>query len=455
MSSTNSLSSLTDSVATSSSSSGLGQGINVQQFVQYALAGQQAQITRLQSQQTTLNSQTAELSKISTDINSLDDAVFALTDPLGALSSQAATSSNSSVLGASATSVATAGTHTITVNSLATTGSYYTGALASSSTTISAGTFNIQVGTNTPVAITVDSTNNTLSQLASTINNKNAGVTASVVQDANGYRLALVSNTTGTPGDITVSGNTTGLSFTKGVTGTNASLTVDGIPISSASNTVGNVINGVTLNLNSASPSTPVTLNVGPDTTRITNAITNLVTAYNTVINEINSQFTVGSDGSGGGPLEADNSLRDVQSQLLSGISYSITGNNGIVNLASIGVNMNNDGTLSVDNTALSAALTSNSSAVQNFLQNTSTGFAQNLSTVLSSVNSPGTGILAIDAQGISNTSQSLASQIADLQASLAVQQQNLTLVYSQVNVTLQQLPLLQNQITQQLSVFK
>jgi flagellar hook-associated protein 2 len=298
----------------------------------------------------------------------------------------------------------------------------------------------------------VDSTNNTLSQLASSINSQNAGVAASVIQDSNGYRLALVSTSSGAPGDLTVSGNTTSLNFNKAVTGTNASLVVDGVPISSASNTVSNVINGVTLNLGSPSPSAPVTLNVSPDTTQITSAINTFVSAYNKVIGDINAQFNVASDGSGGGPLEADNTLRDVQSQLLGAISYSVTGNSGIVNLASLGVNMNNDGTLSVDSGALSSALSSNYSAVQNFLQNTTTGFAQNLSTVLSNVNSPGTGLLSIDAQSITNTSQGLTTQISDLQASLAVQQQNLTLVYSQVNATLQELPLLQNQISQQLS---
>jgi len=458
MSTTNSLSSLTGSLANTGSSSGtssFGQGINVQQFVQFALASQQANITALQNQQTSLNSQSAEIAKISTDLSNLDNAVFALKDPLGVLSSQVATSSNSAVVNATASSTATPGSHSITVNSLATTSSYYTGALTTSTSAIAAGTFQVQVGSNAAASVTVDSTNNTLSQLAETINSQNIGVSASVIQDSNGYRLALVTTASGAPGDVTIFGNTTGLSFTKAVTGTNASLVVDGIPISSASNTVSNVINGVTLSLGSPSPSTPVTVNVNPDSTQATSAINNLVSAYNTVITEINSQFNVASDGSGGGPLEADNSLRDVQNQLLGALSYSISGNSGIVNLASIGVNFNNDGTLSVDGGKLSSALSSNFSAVQNLLQNTTTGFSQNLSTVLSNINGPGNGILTLDAQSISSTSQGITSQVADLQAALAVQQRNLTNVYSQVNTTLQELPLLESQISQQLASVK
>jgi flagellar hook-associated protein 2 len=462
MSTTNSLSSLsslTDSIASSASGTsssttgtGLGQGINVQEFVQYAVSAQQAQITALQTEQTALGTQTGELSTISTDLSNLDSAVEALNDPLGALSAVVATSSNSSVVSATASSTAASGSHTITVTNLATTSSYYTNELSSSSSTISPGSFQIQVGSNSPVTITVNSSDNTLSQLASTINSQNAGVTASVIQDANGYRLALVSNSSGAQGDIKVSSNTTGLSFTKAVTGTNASLTVDGIPISSASNTVSNVISGVTLNLGSALPDTPVTVNVSPDTSQATTAINNFVSAWNTAIKEINNQFTVGSDGTASGPLEADDTLQQAQSMLLSAISYSISGNNGIVNLASIGVNMNDDGTLTVDNGTLNAALSSNYSAVQNLMQNATTGFAQNLDSAIQAINAPGTGILSIDSQSITNNSNDLTQQINDLQAALATQEATLTTTYSQVNDTLEELPLLESQLSQQLT---
>jgi flagellar hook-associated protein 2 len=198
-----------------------------------------------------------------------------------------------------------------------------------------------------------------------------------------------------------------------------------------------------------------VTVNVNPDTTQATTAINNLVSAYNTVITEINSQFNVASDGSGGGPLETDNSLRDVQAQLLGALSYSIPGNSGIVNLASIGVNFNNDGTLSVDSGKLTSALSSNFSAVQNLLQNSTNGFSKNLSAVLTNINGAGTGILSLDAQNVTSTSQSFTKQISDLQAALLVQQANLTTIYAQVNTTLQELPLLESQITQQLASVK
>jgi len=466
-SSVNPLSTLSSALSTSgsgtTSGTGLGQGIDVQQFVQYAVANQQATITNLQNQQSTLASQNSEISTIQSELTALDNAANALSDPLGAFNAESATSSNPSILSATADGTATAGTHTISITNLATTSSYYTDAVASGSTALATGdTIGISVGGNSVANITIDSTDNTLSSLAAAINNAQTAVQATVINDANGARLALVSNTSGAPGNISVTGtlhlasSNTAIHFNQAVQGINASLSVDGVPVSSASNTVTGVIPGVTLNL--AAPTTvngvdtPISLTVAPDTSQVTTAINNLVSAYNTVTNEINGQFAVSSDGTANGVLENDDTLRQVQSMLLSAISYSIPGNNGIVNLASIGVNMNDDGTLTVDNSALSSALSSNFSAVQNLMQNATTGFAQNLDSVIQTVNDPSIGLLSLDAQGNTNTSNDLTDQINDLQASLTVQEQQLTTMYAQVNTTLQELPLLENQMSQQLS---
>ena len=170
------------------------------------------------------------------------------------------------------------------------------------------------------------------------------------------------------------------------------------------------------------------------------------------MIKDINAQFAVNSDGSGGGPLEADGSVREAQSTLLNALTASIKGNNGIGSLADLGVNLNNDGTLSVDSAKLNSALTTQASSVQSFLQAPTTGFAATFASSLNNLIDPGNGVLGLDSQGITASSQALSQQISDLQAALAVKQQNLILVYSQVNATLQELPLLQSQLNQQLA---
>jgi len=425
--------------------------IDVQALLDSAMAAAEAPLNLLEQQQSGVQTQSSTLQSIENDINTLSTAVSSLSDTSGGVSALQATSSNSSVLTATADSTATAQNHSITVNSLATTSTYYTDPVASSSTAIGEGSFTLAVGSGAPTTITVDDTNDTLDGLAASINNLNLGVTATVVNDATGARLAIVSNNTGASNNIAIAGNTTGLTFNDAVAGANASVVVDGIPISSASNSISGVIPGVTLNLTSADPDSTVNVTVAPDESTAESAINSFVSAWNTVVNDINAQFAVSSDGSGAQPLESDSTLRDVQSQLLSAITYSIGGNNGFVNLASIGLNLNDDGTISVDSTTLDNALSSNSASVQTLMQG-ATGFATNLSNTLNLITDPTQGLITLDLQGMSQTNQDLSNQISDMEASLTTEQQNLTTQYDQMQVALQELPQLQSQITQQLA---
>jgi flagellar hook-associated protein 2 len=452
-------SSLITGLGTSSATntSGLGQGIDVNSFVTQALAGDQAIITNRQIQQTGIDQETSALATISANLTALKSVASALNDPFGIFASQTATSSNPNLLTATAASTAVAGTHTIVVTSLATTSSFYSAPVATSSTPLATGdTIAISAGGTSAASVTVDSTNNTLDKLAAAINSQTTAVRASVINDSNGARLALVSTATGLPGDLAVTGSlhktdNTAIDFTQAVPGVNAVLSVDGVPISSASNTVTGVITGVTLTLAAPTQGTPVSLTVAPNTSNITNAISQFVSAYNTAITSISAQFHVNPDGSGAGPLEGDGSLRDTQVALLAAGSYAVTGSGGPVNLTSLGINTNNDGTLSIDSGALASSLSSNFSGVQSFFQTTSTGFAGNLGTVINSLSGPG-GALTLDTQGFSNSSLALTQQITDLQAALATRRQNLITVYAQVNTTLEELPLLQQQLSQQLA---
>jgi flagellar hook-associated protein 2 len=440
------------SSATTPITTSAGAGFNVQQMVQAAIAADSGPLYQMQQEQTTLQGQTAALNQLQTELAALQTAVQALSDPTGAIYAEVATSSNSSILTATAANGATTGNHMIVVSSLATTSSAYSSEFASSTTALPTGSFDLQVGSGAATTITVDNTNNTLSGIASTINGQNLGVTASVVTDANGSRLTLVSNSSGAAGNITISNDTVGLGFTQ-TAGTNASLTVDGVPISSGSNMVSGVISGVTLNLLSASPGTSVSLAVAPDNTQITNTINNFVSAYNALISDVNSQFTVNPTTQQAGVLGSDGTVGMLQEQLLSMVNTSTTGNNGIVNLSALGINMQNDGTLQVDTTTLNQNLSTNIAAVQNFFQNsTNTGFAQTLNTSLTQMADPITGLLGTDINGLAQTQTDLASQIADFQAYLATEQQSLMQQYSQVDTVLQQLPLLQSQIAQQLA---
>jgi flagellar hook-associated protein 2 len=442
-----------------------GQGIDVTSAVQQALATAQGPLTVWQNQQSSLQAQASDLTIVNGDLSNLATAVQALSDPLGALTAVSATSSDNSVLTASATTSATPATHQIVVNSLATQGLVYTNAfsagpdasiLPSGATT---GEIDLQIGgsTGTTQAITITAgSDDTLNTLASYINGQNLGVTASVVTDTTGSRLALSSQSTGAASALAISSNNTNLVFNTPIGGTDASLTVDGIPYSNASNTVTGAISGVTLNLASAAPGEAVQVNVGPDTTQATNAITNFVSAYNQVINDINQEFTVNASTNQEGPLGADTSLRSLQSSLLSDVTYSVSGNGGLVNLSSLGINMSDDGTLTVGTSptgqTLQQAIASNPSAALNFFQNAaSTGFANNFNTDLTNLTDPTLGVVNVDLAQNKAQQQTISDSIANFQLQLSAEQTSLTTQFEQVNASLQAYPLLLQQVTETL----
>lgn len=443
-----------------------GQGLDVTTLVNALLNQQSGPLVQWQQEQITLQIQASALTAINTELNNLETAVNALADPLGALTAQAATSSDPSILTASAQTSAIAGVHQIVVSNLATAGTLYTGALADGSTSflssgVMSGTLTLQVGGSTGqshnIAITAGS-NDTLSTLASYINQQNWGVTANVVTDATGARLALYSQTSGTPGALAITSNDTALTFSAPSGGTNASLTIDGIPFSSTSNTLTGAIPGVTLNLMGAAPDFPVQLTVGPDDSQVMQAINNFVAAYNQIINEINQQYTVNPATNAEGVLGSDASLRSLQSSLMTDVTYSVLGNSGLVNLASLGINMNNDGTLTVgttpDGQTTEQVLASNPAAFRNFFQSTaSMAFANNFQADLMRLTDTTQGVLNVDLAQNEAQQKSLSDSISNFELQLTNQQQQLTAQFSKVNATLQAYPLLLQQVTDTLAV--
>ena len=439
-----------------------GNGIDVQSIVNAILGPANASLSALQNQQTDLSSDAGLLAGINNNLSALATAVAALADPNGALASLDATSSQPTILTASAQTTAIPGSHQIVVSTLATTGTVYTDPVAGGPdvsilpTNVTSGDIQLQIGgtngTTEDIPITAGS-NDTLNTLASYINNQGWGVTASVVSDANGSRLAIYSQSSGSPGALAITNNTTILNFEAPVGGTNASLTVDGVPLSSPTNTITTAIPGVTLNLVSSAPNTPVQINIGPDATQAATAITNFVTAYNAVIGNLNTQFTVDPTTNTEGPLGGDSELRSLQASLLNDATYAVTGNSGLVNLASLGINLNDDGTLTIDNTQLNTAFTTNPGAFQNFFQNSSgTGFANNFNSDLTNLTDPTQGVINLDLAENTTQAQSLATQITDLQDNITTQQAALTTQYDQVNATLEAYPLLLQEVTAELA---
>jgi flagellar hook-associated protein 2 len=405
-----------------------------------------AQIASLQAQDTAF-------STIGTALSTFSTALGSLTNFDGVFASKLGSSSDTNVLTlSSASAAAVAGSHTVTVTSLAATSSNYSDRVTNVSDTLS-GSLEIKVGSNDQT-VTIDSSNNTLKTLAAAINAGSYGVTASVVQDTQGYRLSLVSQTSGTAGQITLtpsltdtSNTNTAVHFSVGQSGADAVLNVDGLDTTSASNTVTGAIPGVTFQLLAAAPSTPVQIQVTNDNGSIETAFSSLVTAYNAVVSDIKTQE--GKDSTGKAePLFGNTTLAAIQTQ----IAQAMLGGaavGGIANIAQLGLSLGQDGKLTLQTSTLDAALNSNFSDIMGFIQNQGS-FGQGLTTTLDQLGSVSTkGAIYLALQQNTAQEASLNLDVSNEDTLLATQKTALTKELNAANQILQGIPDQLNEINQ------
>jgi flagellar hook-associated protein 2 len=424
-----------------------GQGFDVATTVAQIQAANQAIETPWQNQLTALKAQDTALSSLGTDLSTLSNSLQKLTDFEGVFAEKQGSSSNTDLLSlTSASSTAVAGSHTIVIGQLAQTSTDVSTAVANASDTLS-GTVTIQ-GHDFDTSV---AGNNTLAGLASAINSAAIGVTASVITDSSGSRLSIVSGTSGAAGQLsaitgTLTDSTSGsaISFSDGQAGQpgqagqDAHLTVDGVSITTSSNTVTNAIPGVTFQL-LATSATPVQVQITDDTTDIATAISSFVSAYNTVVGDINTQEQSASGGASA-PLLGSPIIAQLQ-ESITGSLFSGTASGSISNITQLGLSVNTDGTLALNSDTLTGALNSNLSDVTGFLQN-SNSFGQTLSTALNNLGTqaPDGAIFLAQQQNTSQES-ALNTDITNENATLATQKTQLTDELNTANQILQSIP--------------
>ena len=431
-----------------------GQGFDVATTVTQIQASEQAIETPWQTQLTALQAQDTVFSSLGTDLSTLTNSLQSLTDAEGVMAEMEGSSSNTDVLNLTSTGAgAVAGSHTITATQLAQTSSYVSTAITNASDTL-AGT--LTIGTTT---FNVDSADNdtTLASLSAAINSADIGVTASVLTDSSGSRLSLVSGTSGAAGQLAVtaaslsdasSGNSS-ITFQTGEIGQDAKLTVDGVSITSPSNTVTNAIPGVTFQLLSASSTNPVPVQVQitNDTTDIGTAMSSFVTAYNAVVTDINTQE--GNDSSGNPePLYGNPTMSQLQSAL-SGALFTGAASGTISNITQLGLTVNDDGTLTLDGNTFNSVLNSNFSDVTGFLQNTGS-FGQSMASTLNDLGTQApNGAIYLAQQQNSTQEAALNLDITNENATLATQKATLTTELNTANEILQSIPSQLNEINE------
>ena len=231
--------------------------------------------------------------------------------------------------------------------------------------------------------------------------------------------------------------------------GQNANLSVDGYPVTSASNTVTGVINGVTLNLTGTNPDTAINLNITQDNSGLSSQVSTLVGDISTALAFINNQNTVSSSSSGSSStsnvLMGNASLFTMKNSMVNTLLENIPGNSTYTTAASIGINFASDGTVSLDSDTFAAALSANPTETLNAVKTLSTDLYNSLNVYVD----PHTGTINSIETSINTQITNINTQLTAVDNNCAQQAQQLENEYNNLEVLLEQSSQTQNFITQ------
>ncbi len=346
---------------------GFGSGIDTKQLVtDLAAASREPKVARINTLTQQNQTRISALAQARSDLEGFADSLAQMISD-GTLRSTP-TVSDDSVLSATAR----AGIHadsfaaTVIVSQLARAQSTYSGVVADRTAAIGTGTMTLTVG-GVATTITVDSANNSLDGLASAINSSGGGVTASIIADQGGHRLIL-KGPSGAANAFTLAadvGADPGLSafaygagggMTLGQSAANADFTIDGVAFSRASNTIDDVVPGMSLTLKKAAPGQPVDIGASRPLDMIKQTVGDFVSVYNQLKKSLSS--AAGQSGS-------TTALRELERELSGLIGTVISSHPTINKLTDIGVSTTKDGLLAVDETKLAQVLATDAGAVE------------------------------------------------------------------------------------------
>ena len=343
----------------------------------------------MQSKANQLQTQVSSFGQISSLMSGVQTAANALTNPL-LWSGSTVASSDPGAVSIVASSNVSAGNYAVTVQSLANSQTLASAtAFGDSGALPGSGKLTLQLGSwdtgqanfspksgSNAVDITIAATD-TLANVVEKINGAGAGVTASLITDASGVRLSLRSTATGEANGFRMTAadsdgnNSDGLGLSvmafdppNGATAmrlmqgsADAKATVNGIAVTSTSNVLTGVIDGLTLNLNKVS-ATAVNLTASADTAGVQTAIKTFASAYNAMVSYLSNQTKYDATSKSGGTLQGDSAATNLQARLRSMVGATSGASSSFERLSDIGLQVQRDGTLTVNQSKLDAATT-------------------------------------------------------------------------------------------------
>jgi flagellar hook-associated protein 2 len=372
------------------SSAGIGSGLDVSSIVSSLMAVEKLPLTKLQTTASTMQTKLSAFGQMQSLVSAFRDAAAALYKA----DSYSVTSSSSSdplSVNAGSTTKAVPGTYAVSVSALSSTQSTVsaagqfsgeTGVVGTGSITLTLGTwsagqtaFTVKPGSSA-IVIPIGASENTLAGIRDKINAADAGVSATVVTDSTGSRLALQSSSTGAANGFRVSvsdddtNNTDNLglsrlafdppagagqmTLTQSAADTQAS--INGIAVTTPSNTLTDVVGGISFSLGKVT-TTPVTVTVSRNTDAVKAQLTSFVSAYNALTGFLAGATQYDAGTKRAALLQGDATTTGLQNQLRQAIGQPGTASPAFGTLSDIGIEFQKDGTLKLNDTKVTAAL--------------------------------------------------------------------------------------------------
>lgn len=416
---------------------GVGSGIDTESIISGLLGASRGPINRVQQQSSLVQSAISSVSDLGNMLSKFKDAVSAL-DTIQEVGSFKATSDSKAVV-ATAGGGAQPGSFEINVTQLASAYKAYSDPLAITQANQAlgqSGTLGLSVNGKS-VDLDIQPTD-TLDNVMSKINTSGLRVSASSFFDGTQYRMQLRGLDTGAENDVAVTETGTSFGFANTVksTGQDAELTIDGFPVTSKTNQVQGAIGGVTLALTEIT-ATPTKISVESDGEGFQTKLKTLVDTYNAVVNKIHTDAGFGSIKATNSELSGDSALRSITSRLSSALGKTV-GTGKFQTLRSIGIELNNNGTLKLNNTALQAALSEDPEAVTRILagdDKTTAGLADSLASVATDLLSSN-GVVQTRKDGLAARQKALTDRVDNEQKRLDRMEEMLRKQFTQMDST-------------------
>jgi flagellar hook-associated protein 2 len=467
------------------SSLGVGSNLDLASLLTQLQTAESQPLVALQDKAKSYTSKLSAYGTIQSALSTLQVAAKKLGDPT-LFQSVTGTPTVSGILSASATDSSAAGNFTIDVTQLAQAQTVISAGQVDTKTAIGSGkitidfgqvtggTFNAATGqysgatftadaSQPAKSITLDSSNNTLEGIRNAINGANAGVTASIVNDGSGTpnRLVLTSSTTGEKSSMRISvdgdaplqnllsNDPAGAQNLKQTAAAqNAKLNVNGIDVTSSTNTVKEAIQGATLTLVNTGKTG---LSMKENTAGVKSAVTDFVNAYNALQSTAKTLTAYDADTNTAAALVGDSTLRNLQTRIRQALTTPQAGGaNDMKVLSEIGVAFQKDGTIAIDSTKLDKALSTNLKGVANLFSSaagSTSGYGKQIDAMVTDLN---TGALKVASDGVTSTIKQLDEQYDDMQTRVDATVARYKAQFTQLDVLINSMNNTKNYLTQQ-----